>query len=154
MPESIHNQNKKFIGRLRAALYDINPSTLKSQLGELFAPDCDIKLAFPFENLDGPAELYERAYVPLIEAIPDLDYVGFTAFPGLQLTFSGDGFLGIPPNDREFTMRSLDFWRCENGFIRENWVIVDLLDFYNQMGVDVFERMREMTVARRTIPIR
>jgi hypothetical protein len=28
--------------------------------------------------------------------------------------------------------------------IRENWVLVDLLDVYNQLGVDVLARMREL----------
>ena len=42
-------------------------------------------------------------------------------------------------------MCSLDFWRIENGLIRENWVLVDLLDMYHQIGVDVLARMRELT---------
>lgn len=87
-------------------------------------------------------------------AFADHDYVGFTAWPGMKMTLSGDGWLGIPPMNQPLTMRSLDFWRCENGMIRENWVLVDILDVYHQLGVDVFERMRERTVARRTIPIR
>ena len=33
-------------------------------------------------------------------------------------------------------MCSLDFWRIEGGLIRENWVLVDLLDMYRQIGVD------------------
>ena len=41
-------------------------------------------------------------------------------------------------------MRSLDFWRVEGDLIRENWVLVDLLDVYSQLGVDVFARMREL----------
>ena len=45
-------------------------------------------------------------------------------------------------------MRSLDFWRVENGLIRENWVLVDLLDAYAQLGVDVFRRLREFNKAR------
>jgi hypothetical protein len=45
-------------------------------------------------------------------------------------------------------MCSLDFWRCEDGLIRENWVLVDLLHVYHQIGVDVFSRMRELTCAR------
>ena len=45
-------------------------------------------------------------------------------------------------------MRSLDFWRCENGLIRENWVLVDLLDVYRQIGVDVLGRMAEFNKAR------
>ena len=79
----------------------------------------------------------------------DGDFVGFTAWPGMNMTLDGDGFLGIPPVNQRITMRSLDFWRCENGLIRENWVLVDLLDVYNQIGVDVLARMREFNKARR-----
>ena len=73
------------------------------------------------------------------------DYVAFTAWPGMQATISGDGWLGIAPSNQSITMRSLDFWRCENGLIRENWVLVDLLDVFNQIGVDVLRRMREVS---------
>lgn len=334
MTESIHNINKRLIGTLRAALYDCDRQQLAGQLGEIFAPDCDVHLAFPFEDLDGLGELLDVAYYPLLAAVPDLErrdfilmagevrgqnwvgcgghymgiferpwldipptkhlfamryheffrmedgrivemqalwdipqvmmaagawplspslaaewvvpgpatedgiissphdeaqaaasvklvgdmlkalkrspegveamelgrrlhakfmwygpagigsmrrisgfrywhqipflkampdrdafldkgimfgdaqYVGFTAWPGMKMTLSGDGWLGIAPGNRKMTMRSLDFWRCEDGIIRENWVLVDLLDTYHQLGVDVFERMREHTVAR------
>lgn len=76
------------------------------------------------------------------------DYVGFTAWPGMQMSISGDGFLGIAPGNQKITMRSLDFWRCENGLIRENWVLVDLLDVYQQIGVDVFARLQEFNKVR------
>ncbi len=99
--------------------------------------------------------------IPFLKAMPDRDtildtsilfgdgdYVGFTAWPGMHMTISGDGWLGIAPSNQTITMRSLDFWRCENGLIRENWVLVDLLHVYDQIGVDVFSRMREVTYAR------
>ena len=75
----------------------------------------------------------------------DNDYVGVTGWPNMKMILSGDGFLGLVPGNQEITMRSLDFWRCENGLIRENWVTVDILHVFDQLGVDVFERMREMT---------
>ena len=75
----------------------------------------------------------------------DNDYVGFTAWPGMHMSISGDGWLGIAPAGQQITMRSLDFWRCENGMIRENWVLIDLLDVYRQLGVDVLARMRELS---------
>jgi len=78
----------------------------------------------------------------------DGDYVGFTAWPGMRAKISGGGWLGIAPANQEITLRSLDFWRCENGKIRENWVLVDMLDVHHQIGVDVFARMRELTADR------
>ena len=75
----------------------------------------------------------------------DGEYVGFTAWPGMTATITGDGWMGIAPAGQKITMRSLDFWRCEEGLIRENWVLVDLLDVYAQIGVDVFRRMEEFT---------
>ena len=56
--------------------------------------------------------------------------------------------MGIPPVGQKIEMRSLDFWRVEKGLIRENWVLVDLLHVYDQIGVDVFARMREFNKAR------
>ncbi len=99
--------------------------------------------------------------IPFLKAMPDRsvfrdkgimfgdgEYVAFTGWPGMSMTISGDGWLGIAPSTQAITMRSLDFWRCEKGLIRENWVLVDLLHVYAQLGVDVFERMRELTIAR------
>ena len=100
--------------------------------------------------------------IPFLKAMPDRrgadtdaaiffaddEYIGTTGWPNMQVTISGDGWLGIAPTNKPITMRSLDFWRCENGLIRENWVLVDLLHVYDQIGVDVFERMREITYAR------
>lgn len=93
---------------------------------------------------------------PFLKAMPDRGsieeaialfgdgaYVGVTGWPNMRMTLSGDGFMGIAPSDKVITMKSLDFWRCEGDKIRENWVLVDLLDVYQQLGVDVFERMRE-----------
>ena len=78
----------------------------------------------------------------------DNDYAAVTGWPDMIQTISHDGWLGIPPLGQEISMRSLDFWRLENGLIRENWVMVALLDMYDQIGVDVFARMREFTKAR------
>ena len=66
----------------------------------------------------------------------------------MQMTVTGDGWLGIAPSGQEITMRSLDFLRVEGELIRENWVLVDLLDVYEQLGVDVFALLREFNKSR------
>lgn len=110
--------------------------------------------------------------IPFLNALPDRrggyrgeshffgdgDYVGVTAWPGMAMTVTGDGWLGIPPTGQAITMRSLDFWRVEDVVgpdgertkqIRENWVLVDLLHVYDQLGVDVLARMRELAAPGR-----
>ena len=110
----------------------------------------------------GIAGFRNHHQIPFLRAMPDRkldamgdlmshwvaqgDYVCETGWPNMRLTLSGDGWMGVAPSDREVLLRSLDFWRLEDGLIRENWVLVDLLDFYNQIGVDVLARMRELTV--------
>ena len=78
----------------------------------------------------------------------DNDYAAVTGWPNMIQTISHDGWLGIPPLGKEITMRSLDFWRVENSLIRENWVMVDLLHMYDQIGIDVFARLREFNKRR------
>jgi len=78
----------------------------------------------------------------------DHDYAAVTGWPDMYQTVSHDGWLGIAPSGKKIEMRSLDFWRLENGLIRENWVMVDILHAYDQLGVDVFARLREFNKAR------
>ena len=84
----------------------------------------------------------------------DGDYVAFCGWPAMRATVTGDGWMGIAPAGQEITMASLDLWRCENGKIRENWVMIDLLDVWRQLGVDVLERMRELSFARQPLPFK
>jgi hypothetical protein len=46
------------------------------------------------------------------------------------------------------TLSSLDFWRVEAGLIRENWVLIDLIDAFAQLGMNPLDRMREFNKAR------
>ncbi len=101
--------------------------------------------------------------IPFLNAMPDRgkyvhsikyhffgdgDYAAVTGWPNMIQTVTHDGWMGIAPSGKRITMCSLDFWRIENGLIRENWVMVDLLDAYRQLGVDVFARLREFNKAR------
>jgi len=101
--------------------------------------------------------------IPFLNAMPDRgqyvddityhffgdgDYCGVTGWPNMIQTVTHDGWMGIAPAGKKITMKSLDFWRIEDGLIRENWVMVDLLDAYQQLGVDVLARMREFNKVR------
>jgi predicted ester cyclase len=101
--------------------------------------------------------------IPFLHAMPDRgqypvevthhffgdgDYAAVTGWPNMAQTLTGAGWLGLPATGQKITLRSLDFWRVETGRIRENWVLVDLLDVYHQLGLDVLARMGEFNRAR------
>ncbi|MEL6550317.1 MAG: ester cyclase [Pseudomonadota bacterium] len=75
----------------------------------------------------------------------DHDSVAFTGWPSGTAIHSGDGFLGLAPTGRRITRLSLDFCRVERGFVKDCWVIVDMLDLYRQLGIGVFARTRMKT---------
>ena len=60
----------------------------------------------------------------------------------LQATHTGNGFLGLPATGRRVKMRVMDFYRCDDETIVENWVPIDIPHLLLQMGVDIFGRMR------------
>lgn len=83
--------------------------------------------------------------VPFLTAFPDRvggnhfarfgdgDYVCSGGWPSMTMTHQGP-YLGIAPTGRPLTLRVMDFWRCQDGQIRENWVLLDLLQLYVDMG--------------------
>ncbi len=75
-------------------------------------------------------------------------YAAVTGWPDMRMTLTGGNWLGLPATGGTITLRSLDFWRLEGGLIRENWVLVDLLDAHRQIGTDPLDRMRQMNRAR------
>ncbi|MGB1160941.1 MAG: ester cyclase [Alphaproteobacteria bacterium] len=101
--------------------------------------------------------------IPFLKAMPDRgkdraklrshffgdgNYAGVTGWPNMVQTLSDDGWMGLAPSGTKFNMKSLDFWRVEDGLIRENWVMIDVLECYAQLGVDVFARLGEFNKTR------
>lgn len=97
--------------------------------------------AMPDRKLDAMGDLMSHW-------VAEGDYVCETGWPNMRLTLTEGGWMGLAPAGKEILMTSLDFWRVEDGLIRENWVLVDLLDVYAQLGVDVLGRMEEFNKAR------
>ena len=66
--------------------------------------------------------------------IAEGDYVAATGYQ--DATHTGD-YLGIPASGKRVKIRYMDFWRVEEDKLVENWVLIDLLDFLEQVGYDV-----------------
>jgi predicted ester cyclase len=71
----------------------------------------------------------------------------------LQAIHTGDDFLGLPATGKRLAMRVMDFYRCDDKTIAENWVPIDIPHLLLQMGVDVFGRMRHQFRQHRPISV-
>ena len=144
--------------------YPANPDPAVMQLPKYWHPRVNWYGPAGIGTARGISGFRNWHQIPFLRAMPDrkLDemgdlkshwvaednYVCETGWPNMRLTLTGGGWMGIAPSNTEVLLRSLDFWRVEDGLIRENWVLVDLLDLYRQIGVDVLARVREFNKAR------
>jgi SnoaL-like domain len=104
----------------------------------------------PIGSFRGFAD-YERGHAtPFLTAFPDRvggnhrarfgdgNFVASTGWPSITATHKGNGWLGLPATDRAITMRVMDFWSAKGGKLVENWVMIDIPDLLNQLGIDLF----------------
>jgi len=116
--------------------------------------------AYNRQNLDVLDELIAPDYVDHILQLRSLESfkqfytLFFKGFPDTQSTIGsiiaeGDKvwtrstvtgthkgeYRGVPPTDKEITIRCVDIYRIVDGKIVESWAVYDMLDFYKQLGV-------------------
>ncbi len=70
--------------------------------------------------------------------IGDGNYAAVSGWPSMTMTHQGD-YLGVAATGKALTLRVMDFYRCETGRIIENWVLLDYMDLFRQLGVDLVE---------------
>ena len=148
-------------------LHPSNPDPKIMQLEKFWHPQCNWYGPAGIGSTRGISGFRNYHQIPFLRAMPDRkvdkdaefyshwfaegNYVCETGWPNMRLSITGDGWLGIAPAGQEVHLRSLDFWRLENGLIRENWVLIDLIDMYQQIGIDVFTRLGDFNKARNCI---
>lgn len=85
--------------------------------------------------------------------IGDGNYAAVSGWPSMTMTHLGD-YLGVQATGKTLTLRVMDFYRCTHkqgrsrdlsgSKIMENWVCLDYLDLFSQMGIDLVERSAGM----------
>ena len=93
------------------------------------------------EQHSGPfrAGLTNRTFNGHLCMVAEGNFGGFFGWPNLTLTPSG-GFMGMPAAGRSGDMRVIDMYRREGDKLTENWIFIDLLHFWSQLGVDLLNR--------------
>ncbi|MTI45698.1 hypothetical protein E1178_19005 [Roseibium hamelinense] len=76
--------------------------------------------------------------------IGDGKYAAVSGWPSMTMTHQGD-YLGVEASGKPLTLRVMDFYRCAHGKIMENWVLLDYLDLFRQMGRDLISEANART---------
>lgn len=109
-------------------------------------------------------EIYHQ--VPFITAFPDRgitdkiekdhfaqigdgNYSCDFGFPSMYGSHLNDGWLGIKSTGKRVTFRVVDYWRREEDRLIENWVLIDIVDVLEQLGIDVFDILQNSIVKNR-----
>jgi predicted ester cyclase len=69
------------------------------------------------------------------------NYAAWVGWPSIRAIQVGE-YLGSPPSGKHIEWRLMDFYRREGDLLIENWVPIDMLYLFHQMGVDVLEKVR------------
>jgi len=64
------------------------------------------------------------------------NFAAVSGWPSMRMTHQGD-YIGQKADGRSLTLRVMDFYRCAGGKICENWVLLDYVDLFAQMGRDL-----------------
>ncbi len=57
-------------------------------------------------------------------------------------------YLGVPATGKVISFRDFDWYRREGDLLAQNWVPIDMIDIFLQLGVDLFDRLRRQVELR------
>lgn len=58
-------------------------------------------------------------------------------------------YQGVPATGKLMTLRDFDWYRRDGNALIENWVPIDIVDLFKQMGVDLFDKLRHQVEQRK-----
>jgi len=96
------------------------------------------------EQHSGPfrSGLSDRSGTGHIARIAEGHYGGFFGWPNFRAKVTG-GYLGLPCSEKLCEFRVIDIYRREDDKLKENWIFIDMLHFFNQQGIDILGRLKD-----------
>lgn len=86
------------------------------------------------------AAFAERSKTKHLCRMAEGEFGGFFGWPNFTARHTG-GFMGMPASEKRGEFRVVDLYRRSGDKLAENWIFIDLLHFWNTLGVDILARM-------------
>jgi predicted ester cyclase len=164
-PEVESARTLSLVGDMVAGLLSFDGRSLESMGMERFwHPDMLWYGPAGIGTTRGLAEFQARHQRPFLTAFPDRTggrytsciaegrFAGICGWPSVRATHAG-GYLGVPATGRKVAMRVLDWWARDGDLLSENWVLIDMIDLFLQLGVDLFDRLHPVSCSDRDAPM-
>ena len=90
----------------------------------------------------------DRSVQDLDALIAEGPYSGAPGWNGVLATHSGE-YLDHPATGNRLGVNGLDWWKRDGEQYVENWVFVDMLHLFRQMGVDLLARLEDQKSSRK-----
>ena len=78
----------------------------------------------------------DRKVCDLDSLFAEGNYVASSGWTGVKAKHTGS-YLGYPASGKDICFNGIDFWRSKSGKYVENWVFVDMIHLFGQMGIDL-----------------
>ena len=88
----------------------------------------------------------DRQVQDLDALIAEGSYSGAPGWAGVKATHTGE-YLGCPATGKPLVINGLDYWKRNGEMYIENWVFVDMIHLFRQMGIDLFERLKKSSAS-------
>eukprot|EP01047_Picozoa_sp_COSAG01_P009702 COSAG01_NODE_401_length_17529_cov_47.865806_18_plen_433_part_00 len=100
------------------------------------------------------AEFEDFHQKPFLRGVPDRrgghqfcriaenNMIASGGWPSIFATHLGE-YLGCPPSSKPLNMRDFSFWKRDGDVLIENWVMLDLFEIFEQMGVNLWTKVAE-----------
>ena len=89
----------------------------------------------------------DRSVQDLDALIAEGAYSGAPGWDGVIATHTGE-YLQHPASGKRFGVNGLDWWKRQDEQYIENWVFVDMIHLFRQLGVDLFARLEDQKGGR------
>ena len=156
-PQEVTATTRSLVERMIAGCNQLLGSDLASQGMERFWHE-DMAWHGPWGigSCRGIEEFHNFAQEPSVRSFPsrrgtwpkdafiaDGRVAAFTSWPSLVGDFTGSPFLGIPPTQRSIGQTIMDFYIRRGNMLAENWVMIDLIRFAADCGIDLMAKLQK-----------
>ena len=138
MVTDLNQKNKQLVWDFWQQLEAASPDQLVQIANESLVSNISWHGPDPINDLHGVQSFVSEFWMPLQKSFRDLKRRTHIFFGG-----QSNGRIDGKNDGNPIEINGLDWWKRDGEVYIENWVFVDMIHLFRQLGVDLFERIAQ-----------